>query len=181
MLTVCVSRLKFEKLDLQYFQSFEFGLRMSEQDLHTWTQHNWPPDLPRETYPPPYECSICCLQFRISKVQEVDGQAYVRKLTDLEAIDLAATSSDSIQKSFVYLRSMMSNHATTLAGRWRTKSREKREALLLEANPSGCEIEAKLWQEAEFVSGRGRAGIRSWRQARWQRNAVSKYLFSLIQ
>lgn len=99
------------------------------------------------------ECDICSQQFRKPEIQaEYLNQAYDGKLTDQEAIDRAGETMDNVNELLVHLRLMYSAHAKIIATRWWKKSRNKGEAILLQA---GDCLEPKQWKIAEFLSKQG--------------------------
>lgn len=85
---------------------------------------------------PPCECVDCVTQFRSDQEQNVDRFVYERDLPTAKATQIVAKHMEGIQSHRAYLQRMCVFHGNTITNRWRKKSRDKREACLLQADPT---------------------------------------------
>lgn len=85
---------------------------------------------------PPCECVDCVTQFRSNQEQNVDRFVYERDLPASKATKIVAKHTEGIQSHRAYLQRMCAFHGNTITNRWRKKSRDRREACLLQADPN---------------------------------------------
>lgn len=93
-------------------------------------------------YMAPCECGHCEQQFRTLEWQRRNIFWYASVTTPAVASTLLANLTNKINTDRTYLANMCEKFGNTISSRWRKKSRDKREALLLLADPS---IEKKPW------------------------------------
>lgn len=88
--------------------------------------------------PPPSECGPCAdceQQSRTLQDQSIDRFVYEKEITDETAKDMATGYVNSINKDLQHLRDGCSSYGNTILNRWKNKSREKRQASLLQVEP----------------------------------------------
>lgn len=93
-------------------------------------------------YVAPCECDDCRQQFLTLEQQCTSIFWYESVITPPAARTLLADFINRINTDRAYLANLCNNFGNTIASRWRKKSRDKREALLLLADPT---IEKKPW------------------------------------
>ena len=97
--------------------------------------HGVRPEDKREELPPcKSDCPDCSEQYRILYQLFKDPWRYRTELSDHQAIAIAAGFNQSLHTDLDHLRTRISSHGDAIAGRWKKKSREKRQALLLQAD-----------------------------------------------
>ncbi|KAH0346468.1 hypothetical protein KCU81_g3898, partial [Aureobasidium melanogenum] len=89
----------------------------------------------------PCECSICQEQF-IGTQKQDDGYYYSTVVAPVTAQATLAALTSKIKADRAYLAELCAKFGNTILSRWRKKSRDKREALLLLADPT---IEKDPW------------------------------------
>ena len=90
----------------------------------------------------PCECDHCQQQFRRLDLQCRNTFWYDSVTTPAAASTLLADLTRKINTDRTYLASLCDKFGNIISSRWRKKSRDKREALLLLADPT---IEKKPW------------------------------------
>ena len=91
---------------------------------------------------PPCECVNCSSQFLTMNQQDYDRFRYKPVITPAAAKTMLASFTNHIDADRAYLAGLCDKYGNTIISRWRKKSRNKREALLLLADPS---IEKEPW------------------------------------
>ncbi|TVY32367.1 hypothetical protein LOCC1_G008893 [Lachnellula occidentalis] len=106
--------------------------------------------LPYSWAKPPCECKICANSFRPYDLQvPPTGCSYSLEYSDEKARQIAAEKITNINSDLAYLRHQWSSYGKTIMNRWKKKSRDKRAALLKEADPALFE---KQWVAALFTN-----------------------------
>ncbi|KAH0018305.1 hypothetical protein KCU78_g7214, partial [Aureobasidium melanogenum] len=90
----------------------------------------------------PCECGSCELQFVRMELQHIDVFRYENIITPATAKTSLDNFVDQITSDRAYLADVCLKYGNTIVSRWRKKSREKRETLLLQADPT---IEKEAW------------------------------------
>jgi len=103
-------------------------------------QYSIRPDVP--ICPPPCECVDCDQQYRCLADQNVDRFVYERKISDSAAQSIAKECTTSIMNDLQFLRDRCCSHGNTIISRWKKKSRDKRQAFLLQVAP---DMYPSLW------------------------------------
>ncbi|KAK6005832.1 hypothetical protein QM012_007474 [Aureobasidium pullulans] len=110
---------------------------------HPYGLNHQPPALARsprcET---PCECKICKEQFRTMKQQYMDRYSYKTVVGPAAAQTSLAKLTSKINDDRAHLTKLCDKYGNTIISRWRKKSREKREAILLLADQT---IENDSW------------------------------------
>ena len=114
---------------------------------------------------PPCECADCQHGFYAHWEQYKPSFLYRGRISDRDAREIAAWHVRDAQQDRQYLLQRLSSHADLIVNRWKKKSREKRQALLVETVP---ELYEHRWliprycylPEAQNLGFRGRTLIR---------------------
>ncbi|THX37572.1 hypothetical protein D6D10_05775 [Aureobasidium pullulans] len=93
-------------------------------------------------YFPPCECGSCEQQFIRMDVQHIDCLRYEKVVSPADAKSTISTFVAQINKDRAHLVEICDKFGDIILSRWKKKSRDKREALLLEADPT---IEKQAW------------------------------------
>ncbi|KAG9563939.1 hypothetical protein KCU71_g5110, partial [Aureobasidium melanogenum] len=132
---------------------------------HHWEKRPDPvvPVLVKELpiYAPPCACSNCEQQFVRKELQQIDRHRYESVIAPDVARNLLADFVNKTNSDRSYLAGLCHKYGNTILSRWRKKSRDKREALLLQADPS---IERE-----PFLRLRDEPELRAWRVMRHTR------------
>jgi hypothetical protein len=88
---------------------------------------------------PPCECTDCQHGFYASWEQNSPCFWYRGRLSDRDAERIAAGYVRDAQQERQYLLERLASHADIIVNRWKKKSRDKRQALLMETIPELCE------------------------------------------
>ncbi|KAH0266861.1 hypothetical protein KCU91_g10483, partial [Aureobasidium melanogenum] len=132
---------------------------------HHWEKRPDPvvPVLVKELpiYAPPCACSNCEQQFVREELQQIDRHRYESVIAPDVARNLLADFVNKTNSDRSYLAGLCHKYGNTILSRWRKKSRDKREALLLQADPS---IERE-----PFLRLRDEPELRAWRVMRHTR------------
>lgn len=80
------------------------------------------------------ECADCEQQFRTSSEQDIDRFAYEKEISKSEASRITQERVQNIAADRDYLRKRLL-HGNAILSRWKKKSRDKREACLLQVDP----------------------------------------------
>ncbi|KAL2071114.1 hypothetical protein VTL71DRAFT_12349 [Oculimacula yallundae] len=103
----------------------------------------------RHLFRPPCECSECKQQFRdtskVSMIRQI--MTYSEAYSDAEARKFANDMTSRILENFLYLKNKCASTGDTIMKRWRTKSLEQREEMLLWIDPK---LYRKKWCDAYF-------------------------------
>lgn len=91
---------------------------------------------------PPCDCVNCSSQFLSMTQQDYDRFRYEPVITPAAAKTVLASFINQIDADRAYLAGLCDQYGNTIISRWRKKSRNKREALLLLADPT---IEKEPW------------------------------------
>ncbi|KAH0291150.1 hypothetical protein M436DRAFT_56638 [Aureobasidium namibiae CBS 147.97] len=112
---------------------------------------------------PPCECVNCSSQFLSVNQQDYDRFRYMTTVTPAAAKTSLANFISQIDADRAYLTDLCKNFGNTIISRWRKKSRNKREALLLLADLT---IEKKPWFRL-WIEG----DIATWQELREHRKS----------
>ncbi|KAF7858867.1 hypothetical protein EAF04_008909 [Stromatinia cepivora] len=93
-------------------------------------------------YHPPCTCPDCEQGFYMAAEQMQPGWFYRRSLSDDDAKQIATCYINSMQQDRKYLAERLTLCGDIILNRWKKKSQDKRQSLLLEAIPNLCE---KRW------------------------------------
>jgi hypothetical protein len=86
---------------------------------------------------PPSECVNCRWQFLGTGVQEIDDRYRYETIVTPAAVRTSLVKFiNQINNDRAYLHYLCDKHGNAIASRWRKKSQNKREALLLLADPT---------------------------------------------
>lgn len=85
--------------------------------------------------PPPCTCVDCIQQFRSEEDQVIDRSCYERTISDSEAHSIVGECARSINEDLRFLQDQCAAYGNTIRSRWKKKSRDKREASLLQVQP----------------------------------------------
>ena len=114
-------------------------------------------------YRPPFcECADCEQQFLTRAQQHIDRSVYRKEISQSEAKLTATARVQSMNENRAYLKQCLT-HGDMIMSRWRKKSRDKRETLLLSVDST---IYSQQWFHFRLPYSR-----MSWREARKYRNA----------
>ncbi|KAF7941714.1 uncharacterized protein EAE97_006551 [Botrytis byssoidea] len=91
---------------------------------------------------PPCTCADCEQGYYTCEEQMHPGWFYRRSLSSDEAKQIAASYINVIQRDREYLMDSLAKYGNIIVSRWKKKSQDKRQALLLEAIPNLCK---KRW------------------------------------
>ena len=105
------------------------------QHAHLYVRRDGKFHCGRNRLRPPCECLECVQQFRTEEQQIKKVFTYTTGLSDLEAQKKAAEITQSITANLQYLKEQCNANGNSIMKRWKKKSREKREALLLDVAP----------------------------------------------
>ena len=86
-------------------------------------------------YPPPCDCDDCQNGFYLIQEQYSPQFSYRGSLADRDAQRIAAAHVQDAQQERAYLLQRLASHADTILSRWKKKSGEKRQALLVSSVP----------------------------------------------
>lgn len=86
-------------------------------------------------FAPPCECADCQNGFYTSQEQRIDCFAYKKRISDAEAKRILGAHVGQAQEDREYLRQLCGSHGDRIMSRWKKRSRDKRQNLLLHANP----------------------------------------------
>ncbi|TVY82305.1 hypothetical protein LSUE1_G002243 [Lachnellula suecica] len=100
----------------------------------------------------PCECAICALQFRPQMHQGLNVYTYASVLSNSEAREKAASLVEQAHANLKYLREQCDANGHTIIKRWKKKSNEKRNVLLLEVDPSMYPYQ---WSDMRFLAEYG--------------------------
>lgn len=112
---------------------------------------------------PPCECTNCGWQFLTMDRQNLDRYRYATVVTPAAAQTSLANYINQINIDRAYLAGLCDKHGNAISSRWRKKSRQKREALLLLADPT---IEKEPWFRLR-IEGE----VDSWQESRERRRS----------
>lgn len=92
-------------------------------------------NLEASIYPPPCECADCQNGFYLIQEQCSPQFSYRGKLSDHDAQRIAAAHVQDTQQDRAYLLQRLASHADIFLNRWKKKSGEKRQTLLVSSIP----------------------------------------------
>lgn len=138
---------------------------MTDEELQYSIDPTLPKPPPRSIIPGPCECYVCSQQFRTTGQQKQLRNAYSHTVDNEQARLLVAEHTNQITSSLDYLREECAEHATAIAKRWRKKSRDKREEVLLGCKP---DLEPKQWMILRFFNDNS---THNWQLARESRDS----------
>jgi hypothetical protein len=89
--------------------------------------------------PPPCECVDCQNGYYAAEEQYQPPFWYRGRVSDRDAGRIVAGHVQDAQREMQYLQQRLASHADIIVSRWKKKSREKRQALLVDTIPELCE------------------------------------------
>ncbi|KAF2503019.1 hypothetical protein BU16DRAFT_576900 [Lophium mytilinum] len=112
-------------------------------------------------YDPPCDCLDCQEFWYTREEQSVDRQAYETRVAAEEVKKMISHYQTQIFEDRKYLQEVCASHGDTILSRWKKRSRDKREAWILKANPTLC--------EHKWFTFRYMANFPSWKEGRRER------------
>lgn len=127
-----------------------------------WRLSSGSSDVPIPMYHSPCNCNECHQQYREYEKQRTGGKqyAYQATLTDAQAKKRSNGLSQEIQQSRIYLEKMCKNYGDEILSSWQSLSRDARQKILLEAEPTM--YEHKHGEPHHVATFAGDIGISTW-------------------